>query len=65
MKETTQDARKGMNKSNINQTKNFYSYTGRVKKQVQHYNKNLKNSSLGVEKFNFSLGLRLIFNCTE
>lgn len=27
MKETTQDVREGMNKSNINQTKNFYSYT--------------------------------------
>ena len=38
---------------------------GRVKKQVQHYNKYLKNSSFGVEKFNFSLGLLLIFNCTE
>ena len=37
----------------------------RVKKQVQHYNKYLKNSSFGVEKFNFSLGLLLIFNCTE
>jgi len=33
----------------------FYSILlGRVKKHVQHYNKNLKNSSLGVEKFNFS-----------
>ena len=31
----------------------------------QNYNKSLKNSSLGVEKFNFSLGLRLIFSCTE
>lgn len=38
---------------------------GRVKKQVQHNNKNLKNSSFGVEKFNFSLGRLLIFNCTE
>ena len=37
----------------------------RAKKQVQHYNKYLKNSSFGVEKFNFSLGLLLIFNCTE
>lgn len=41
------------------------SLNGRVKKQVQHYNKYLKNSSFGVEKFNFSLGLLLIFNCTE
>ena len=31
----------------------------------QNYNKSLKNSSFGVEKFNFSLGLRLIFSCTE
>ena len=31
----------------------------------QNYNKSLKNSSFGVEKFNFSLGLRLIFNWTE
>lgn len=27
---------------------------------MQHYNKYLKNSSFGVEKFNFSLGLLLI-----
>ncbi len=33
----------GLNKSQIG-------ISGRVKKQVQHYNKNLKNSSLGVEK---------------
>ena len=51
----------GLNKSQIGISLGL----GRVKKQVQHYNKNLKNSSLGVEKFNFSLGLRLIFNCTE
>lgn len=38
---------------------------GRVNKQVQRYDKNLKNSSFGVEKFSFSLGLLLIFNCTE
>lgn len=25
----------------------------------------MKNSSFGVKKFNFSLGLRLIFSCTE
>ena len=31
----------------------------------QNYNKSLKNSSFGVEKFNFSLDLRLIFSCTE
>ena len=31
----------------------------------QNYNKSLKNSSLGVEKFNFSLGLRFIFSWTE
>ena len=37
----------------------------RVKKQVQHYDKNLKNSSFGVEKLSFSLGLLFIFSCTE
>ena len=31
----------------------------------QNYNKSLKNSSFGVEKFNFSLGLRLSFCCSE
>ena len=42
---------------------------GRVKKQVQHYDKNLKNSSFGVEKLSFSLGLLFIlaflFNFNE
>ena len=33
-----------------------HSALGRVKKQVQHYDKNLKNSSFGVEKLSFSLG---------
>ena len=32
----------------------------RVNKQVQNYKKCLKNSTLGEEKFNFSLGLLLI-----
>ena len=40
----------------------FYQFfsKGRVKQQVQYYEINLKNSFFGVEKFNFSLGLRLI-----
>lgn len=33
----------------------------RVNKQVQFYDKDLKNSSIGVEKFSFSLGLLLLF----
>ena len=32
----------------------------RVNKQVQNYKKCLKNSTLGEEKFNFSLGRLLI-----
>ena len=31
----------------------------------QNYNKSLKNSSFGVEKFSFSLGLLFIFSWTE
>lgn len=42
----------------------FYRFR-RVNKQVQFYDKDLKNSSFGVEKFSFSLGLLFIFNWTE
>lgn len=36
---------------------------GRVNRQVQYYEINLKNSFFGVEKLSFSLGLRLILYC--
>ena len=38
---------------------------GRVNQQVQYYKKNLKNSSLGEEMFNFSLGRRFILFCPD
>ena len=41
------------------------SVLGRVNQQVQYYKKNLKNSSLGEEMFNFSLGRRFILFCPD
>ena len=40
-------------------------YTRRVNQQVQNYKMRLKNSHLGVEKFNFSLGLSFSFFCID
>ena len=37
----------------------------RVNQQVQNYKRCLKNSHLGVEKFNFSLGLSFNFFCMD
>ena len=37
----------------------------RVNQQVQNYKTCLKNSHLGVEKFNFSLGLSFSFFCID
>ena len=37
----------------------------RVNQQVQNYKTCLKNSHLGVEKFNFSLGLSFNFFCID
>ena len=39
--------------------------TRRVNQQVQNYKTCLKNSHLGVEKFNFSLGLSFSFFCID
>ena len=39
--------------------------TRRVNQQVQNYKTYLKNSHLGVEKFNFSLGLSFNFFCMD
>ena len=44
----------------LKQFTTWFFLVGRVKQQVQYYEINLKNSFFGVEKFNFSLGLRLI-----
>ena len=38
---------------------------GRVNEQVQRYNKRLKKTSFGVEKFNFCRGLLFNLSCTE
>ena len=40
-----------------------FSKLRRVNQQVQNYKTCLKNSHLGVEKFNFSLGLSFNFFC--
>lgn len=46
------------------QRKTAISCFGRVNQQVQYYKKNLKNSFLGEEMFNFSLGRRFILYWT-
>jgi hypothetical protein len=40
-------------------------YTRRVNQQVQNYKMRLKNSHLGVKKFNFYLGLSFNFFCMD
>ena len=43
----------------------FKNLLRRVNQQVQNYKTCLKNSHLGVEKFNFSLGLSFSFFCID
>ncbi len=43
----------------------WLSNSRRVNQQVQNYKTCLKNSHLGVEKFNFSLGLSFNFFCID
>ena len=49
-----------------NYSKKIYRYLQRrVNQQVQNYKRCLKNLHLGVEKFNFSLGLSFNFFCMD